>query len=63
LISPTFKSSQGAPNKDKNGRVLIKQDEQNERWVEHFSEILNQTVSTEVYSDNDLQSTEDIISE
>ena len=30
------------PIKSKDGRVLTTEEEQNARWVEHFSEVLNQ---------------------
>ena len=38
-----------APIKDKNGRILQTEEEQNERWVEHFKEILNQPEPTETF--------------
>ena len=38
------------PIKDKNGRTLQTEEEQNARWVEHFKEILNQPEPTETFS-------------
>ena len=38
------------PIKDKNGRVLQTEAEQNKRWVEHFKEILNQPVPNELFT-------------
>ena len=35
-------SSPTVPIKDKQGNLLLTEDDQNSRWVEHFSEILNQ---------------------
>ena len=37
------------PIKDKNGRILQTEEEQNKRWVEHFKEILNQPEPTETF--------------
>uniref|UniRef100_A0A915J4E2 Reverse transcriptase domain-containing protein n=1 Tax=Romanomermis culicivorax TaxID=13658 RepID=A0A915J4E2_ROMCU len=38
------------PNKDKNGKLLIAQEEQNIRWAEHFQETLNQLEPTTIYN-------------
>ena len=39
----------GAPVKDKAGKPLLKKEEQEKRWIEHFSETLNQPDPTETY--------------
>ena len=38
------------PIKDKNGKVLQTEVEQNKRWVEHFKEILNQPIPNELFT-------------
>ena len=40
----------GAPVKDKAGKPLLKKEEQEKRWIEHFSETLNQPDPTETYN-------------
>ena len=35
-------SNSNVPLKDKNGKVLLTTEEQTNRWVEHFKEVLNQ---------------------
>ena len=36
-----FKGSAGGPIKDKQGKLLTKEKEQEDRWAEHFQEVLN----------------------
>ena len=36
-------SNSSVPIQDKNGKILGTEEEQNERWVEHFKDVLNQT--------------------
>ena len=38
------------PIKDKSGRILLSDVEQDERWMEHFRETLNQTSPTDTHS-------------
>lgn len=44
------RSNANVPVKDKNGKLLIAQEEQNRRWVEHFQETLNQLEPTTMYN-------------
>ena len=39
----------GAPVKDKAGKPLLKKEDQEKRWIEHFSETLNQPDPTATY--------------
>jgi len=39
-------SNSDVPIKDKNGKLLLTENEQNERWVEHFKSVLNQPIPT-----------------
>ena len=41
-------TSSGVPVKDKNGKLLQTETEQNDRWVEHFKETLNQPEPVEL---------------
>ena len=54
------KSKRGVPIKNKNGEILLKQSDQDNRWIEHFSEILNQPTPTELFSDEELLPNEDL---
>ena len=53
-----FKGSNGGPVKDKEGKLLTTEKEQEDRWTEHFQEVLNRPspdITTEISeSDSDL---------
>ena len=44
------RSNSSVPIKDKSGRILLSDVEQDERWMEHFRETLNQTSPTDTHS-------------
>ena len=46
-ICGKFHPSTNAPIKDKQGKLLTNEKEQNQRWTEHFNEILNREPPTE----------------
>ncbi|KAL0150691.1 hypothetical protein M9458_053995 [Cirrhinus mrigala] len=52
------KSNSSVPFKDKNGKLLIAQDEQNKQWIEHFQETFNQLDPTTTY-DLDVEDAQD----
>ncbi|KAE9547262.1 hypothetical protein FO519_009526 [Halicephalobus sp. NKZ332] len=37
-----FRNFSNTPVKDKNGKTLTSEEDQNKRWIEHFTEVLNQ---------------------
>lgn len=43
------KNNSNIPIKDKNGKLLITQEEQEKRWIENFQETLNQSDLTTTY--------------
>ncbi|XP_078682384.1 uncharacterized protein LOC144916861 [Branchiostoma floridae x Branchiostoma belcheri] len=51
-------SGTGVPIKDKNGKTLLSEEEQNQRWAEHFKETLNQPEPQEVYTFPDVDGNE-----
>ena len=53
------KSGGNAPVKDKNGKILVSEEEQNRRWMEHFKETLNQVEPTETFKWQDLENARD----
>uniref|UniRef100_A0A914V3E1 Reverse transcriptase domain-containing protein n=1 Tax=Plectus sambesii TaxID=2011161 RepID=A0A914V3E1_9BILA len=42
-------TGRGVPIKDRNGRTLLTQEEREKRWVEHFSQVLNQPAPTATF--------------
>ena len=59
-ICGKFHSSPNAPIKDKQGKLLTNEAEQNKRWAEHFSEILNREPPLEEAVIPDVQTELDI---
>ena len=41
-VRPLYAGKKTAGRKDKHGKVLSSEEEQNHRWIEHFREVLNQ---------------------
>ncbi|PIO70049.1 hypothetical protein TELCIR_08113, partial [Teladorsagia circumcincta] len=48
------------PVRDENGRLLLSDENQNERWVEHFHDVLNQAEPKKTYCFNEMDTADEI---